>query len=203
MRILFAGDNSKHFNVLVTSAGEEHVAEIVGCVFSPHALIDVAKATHPHLVFIYLNGAQFAWIRAAEQIQGLLPKPNVACLSSSPDASFFKKLTSAGVVTRSIPSCTDHEDLAFLRELVRRPGGPDVSPIGGLRKNLDALTPRECQILIRVAHGCMSHEIAQEFHLSPRTVEFHRANILRKTGTRTGAEATRYALLHGILDGKA
>lgn len=52
----------------------------------------------------------------------------------------------------------------------------------------DLLTERERAVLAQIVTGASSKEIAREFSVSPRTVDFHRANILQKLGARNTAE---------------
>ena len=54
-----------------------------------------------------------------------------------------------------------------------------------------ALTPRECEVLDRIAEGFTTRQIAEGLGLSPRTVESHRAAIGAKLGTTSQAEMTR------------
>ena len=56
---------------------------------------------------------------------------------------------------------------------------------------LAALTPRERDVLGRLADGLTDHEIADALTLSPRTVEMHVSSILHKLGARNRAEAAR------------
>ena len=60
------------------------------------------------------------------------------------------------------------------------------------------LTARERQVLQMVAGGSTSVEIATKLFISQRTVEFHRANIMRKLGLNTQHELTRYCIEQGI-----
>ncbi len=62
----------------------------------------------------------------------------------------------------------------------------------------DGLTQRESEILRLVAAGESGREISEELVLSVRTVERHIANIYLKTGTHGRAQATSYALAHGL-----
>jgi DNA-binding CsgD family transcriptional regulator len=62
----------------------------------------------------------------------------------------------------------------------------------------DGLTPREVEVLSKVACGETSREIGEELVLSIRTVERHVANIYLKTGTHGRAQVTAYALAHGF-----
>ena len=61
------------------------------------------------------------------------------------------------------------------------------------------LTPREMEVLRLVASGCSSREIAEVMVLSVRTVERHITNVYSKTGARTRAQATAYALAQGVM----
>jgi two-component system response regulator NreC len=56
------------------------------------------------------------------------------------------------------------------------------------------LTEREVEVLRLIALGHTNNEIAQQLHLSVRTVETHRAHIQQKLGLSTRAELVRYAL---------
>ena len=79
-----------------------------------------------------------------------------------------------------------HEDLLALMERAfemvdTQAGEFDLSDA---RERLERLTPRERQILTAVARGLSNKEIGQELELSHRTVEMHRARMMRRLGTR-------------------
>jgi DNA-binding NarL/FixJ family response regulator len=63
----------------------------------------------------------------------------------------------------------------------------------------DNLTAREAEVLRRLAGGKTNNEIAEELHVSVRTVERHIANIYAKIGARGRANATAYALTHNLI----
>ena len=65
----------------------------------------------------------------------------------------------------------------------------------------DSLSAREVEVLRLIALGYTTNEIAEQLHLSPRTVEAHRARIHRKLELRTRAELVRYALRRGLVTG--
>ena len=62
------------------------------------------------------------------------------------------------------------------------------------------LSDREKEILISVAKGRINKEIAEEHHISIHTVITHRKNIIRKTGIKSVAGLTVYALLNNLID---
>jgi len=66
---------------------------------------------------------------------------------------------------------------------------------------LDILTEREREVLTLLALGYGNQEIASRLHLSPRTVETHRANFMTKLRLTTRADIVRVALETGLLSG--
>ncbi len=65
---------------------------------------------------------------------------------------------------------------------------------------LEALTQREIEVLQRIANGYKNAEIADKLSISTRTVETHRANIMRKLDLRTQANLIRFAIEHNLID---
>jgi len=64
---------------------------------------------------------------------------------------------------------------------------------------LDALTDREREVLKLVAEGCPSKEIAYRLGISGRTVETHRANLMRKLDVHSVALLTQLAIREGLI----
>ena len=64
---------------------------------------------------------------------------------------------------------------------------------------VDLLSPRELEVLKRVAVGLSSKEIGSELNISPRTVETHRASLMRKLDLHSVAELTRFAIEKGVV----
>lgn len=62
-----------------------------------------------------------------------------------------------------------------------------------------SLTPREREVMGMVAEGSTSHQIAERLSISSRTVETHRANLMRKLGLETQADIIHYAVRRGLV----
>lgn len=79
----------------------------------------------------------------------------------------------------------------LIREfLARSSEGDDAGP----------LSAREEEIVKLVAEGMTSKEIAELLHISPKTVERHRSNVLAKLGMKDRLELTRYAIRVGLIE---
>jgi DNA-binding NarL/FixJ family response regulator len=70
---------------------------------------------------------------------------------------------------------------------------------GGGASPLDELTAREREVLRCIAEGLSSKDIAARFDISARTVETHRANLMRKLAVRSVAQLVRLAIREGLV----
>jgi len=69
----------------------------------------------------------------------------------------------------------------------------------GQEDSYDALSERECQVLKLIAEGKTNKEIAQVLFLAVKTVQAHRANLMRKLGMHDRTELVKYAIRKGIV----
>lgn len=65
--------------------------------------------------------------------------------------------------------------------------------ITALRARYEALTPREREVMTRVAHGLLNKQVAAELGISEITVKLHRGSAMKKLGARTVADLVRAA----------
>jgi RNA polymerase sigma factor (sigma-70 family) len=75
-----------------------------------------------------------------------------------------------------------------------------VKSRGTVSRSLDHLTEREREVLTMVAQGMTTKEIAGKLAISTRTVESHRANLMRKLDVRSIARLTQLAIREGLVD---
>lgn len=85
-------------------------------------------------------------------------------------------------------------------EIVRKMRNALQEERTGARPERETLSSREKEILVAVAKGMINKEIADQYNISIHTVITHRKNITRKTGIKTVAGLTVYALLNNLLD---
>jgi two-component system, NarL family, invasion response regulator UvrY len=65
---------------------------------------------------------------------------------------------------------------------------------------VEALSPRERQILVQVARGASSNAIGAALHLSPKTVDTYRSRLMAKLGLGDVAAVVRWAIREGLVD---
>lgn len=71
---------------------------------------------------------------------------------------------------------------------------------GGAMRHHDCLAPREFEVMMRLVSGESNGAIAEQLHLSPKTISTHRMRIFQKLGVSSVAELTRLAIEEGLLD---
>lgn len=82
-------------------------------------------------------------------------------------------------------------DASLVDSVVFRSTGDEDSPH-------TQLSPRELQVLERVAAGMALGDIADELHLSPKTVSTHKMRLMQKLEVSTNADLLKYAVRHGL-----
>ncbi len=145
------------------------------------------------------------------QILNQHPELKIVALSRSADRHSILEVLSAGALAYVT---TSHSTINELLSAIRSAADNRVylcqevsSVVGnGLRRSrTDGLSAgsqlgdREEQVLIMIADGYSSKEIALQLHISPSTVEVHRRNIMRKVGLHKVADLTRYAIRNQIV----
>jgi DNA-binding NarL/FixJ family response regulator len=74
-----------------------------------------------------------------------------------------------------------------------------VSQQSAAKADSDGLSDREREVMRLIARGLRTREIAEKLSVSPKTIEKHRTNLMRKLGLRTAAGVAAYAISNGYL----
>jgi len=89
--------------------------------------------------------------------------------------------------------CLESPELLQIREEIKKLRG-GIDSLSNPFPGHEILTPRERSVLAQVVRGASSKEAAAELGVSPRTIEFHRANILNKIGAKNTVDLLRIVL---------
>jgi DNA-binding NarL/FixJ family response regulator len=153
-----------------------------------------------------LNG-----LEVTRQVGQRSPRTRVVILSMHADEAHVLEGLRAGAVAYVLKESTSAELVRAVREAVagRRYLSPPLSERAievymqkvesTVLDPYETLTAREREVLHLVAEGYTNAEIADRLFISRRTVETHRANLMRKLGLRTQTDLISYALRRGIL----
>lgn len=128
-----------------------------------------------------------------------------AMLSSA--AAVHEALTWAASIAGPIPAADGAIGITDRGSAALTPVAEDDRDAGALMATIpddtatDPLTPREEQVLRRIARGDSNKDIATDLGMSPKTVMHHSMSIYRKLGVRGRSEATAWAYRHGLMAG--
>ena len=113
-------------------------------------------------------------------------------------AGYLLKASAVSELEVAIRAVTRGE--TYLSPAVSRPVVDDyVRRTGGATDPLEALTPRQREVLQLVAEGNSTKEIAQRLGLSPKTVETHRAQLMERLGVHEVSGLVRFAVRVGLI----
>jgi DNA-binding NarL/FixJ family response regulator len=182
--------------------------EVVGSVGDGRSLVKAAKDYQPDVIITDVTMPMLNGIDAARQIRKLQPKMKIIFLTMHPDIGYATEALTLGNSAYVLKSSAADELSDAIHAVMR--GEMYVTPkiAASVMENLGKRKPglsngelssREREVLQLIAEGKTFKEIASILSISPRTVEFHRNRIADKTGRRTMADLTRYAVRLGII----
>jgi DNA-binding NarL/FixJ family response regulator len=150
-------------------------------------------------------------LQAAREITHRRPEVRVLMLSMHDNEQYLFEAIRMGASGYVLKSAVDRDLVEACRAAMR--GEPFLYP-GAVRALMreylerarageavhdELLTPREQEIVKLVAEAHTNEEIGALLHISKKTVERHRANVLEKLGMRDRVELTRYAIRRGLV----
>ncbi|HTT64823.1 MAG TPA: response regulator transcription factor [Bryobacteraceae bacterium] len=180
--------------------------EIADTVSDGAELLASAGRLKPDVVLLDISMPRLNGIEAARQLKEDLPATKLIFLTMHADAVFVSGAFRAGAHGYVLKRCAAAELVEAIHEVLRGRTyvTPEIShdlPVERLRgaKSPAALTRREREVLQLVAEGKAAKEIAAILSISPKTVVFHKTNIMAKLGVRTTAGLTQFAVRHGVV----
>jgi DNA-binding NarL/FixJ family response regulator len=174
--------------------------------------IAMARAHAVDLAVLDIAMPRMTGLQAARELAALQPGLRILMLTMYDNEQYFFQALKAGACGYVLKSVADRDLVAACRSAMR--GEPFLYPgavTALIRNYLDRvrhgheapdqiLTVREEEVLKLVAEGQSSKDIAETLVISVKTVQRHRANLLRKLGLRDRLELTRYAIRAGLIE---
>ncbi len=210
--ILIADDHPIVLNGLRTVLNAQADLQVVAQASDGEQAVEQALSEDIHLAILDISMPRKTGLQAAREITHRKPDVRVLILSMHDNEQFFFEALKAGASGYVLKSAADRELVDACRATMR--GEPFLYP-GGIRALMreyverarageavggEMLTPREEEVVKLVAEAHTNDEIGELLHISKKTVERHRANILEKLGMRDRVELTRYAIRRGLVE---
>jgi DNA-binding NarL/FixJ family response regulator len=172
--------------------------------------VELAKQHQPDVLIVDMLMPGINGTEVTRRVKELLPESHILILSRYSDESYILQALKNGAHGYALKNADSEE----LTEAVRKAHKGQLylsSPINQERIKLylrkgkersdayNLLTDREREVLHLAAQGETNVKIAEILNISPRTVEAHRNNLMRKLGIHSMTELVKYAIKRGII----
>jgi two-component system, NarL family, response regulator NreC len=211
-RLLLVDDHAVVRSGLRMLLSAESGVEIVGEAGTAAEAMEAAATVKPDVILMDIGLPDLSGIDATREIKKKYPEIAIVALTIHEDEEYFFKMLEAGA-SGYVPKRAAPEELLIA---IRAAAAGQVYLYPSLAKllvsdylsqehavegktSLDGLTDRENEVLTYLAEGANNERIAEALVISPKTVERHRENIMRKLNLHSRAELVRYAIRKGII----
>lgn len=188
---------------------DAHGVRVVAEADSGEEALAQVRLKAPDVIIMDVTMPGIGGLEATRKLKAQDPGLKVIACTVHMDAPFPQQLLDAGADGYLTKGASKEEMVDAIRQVVA--GGryveADVAqhmvvtsgPSAG--NPFDGLSRRETEVLTMLGRGRTMREIAEQLHLSPKTVSTYRCRLFDKLGVRTEAELMRLAGRYGVLDG--
>ena len=210
IRILLADDHKITRQGLRSLLEKQQDMEVVAEAENGRTAVRLAAEMAPDVVIMDLTMPDLNGVEATRQILDKSPDIKIIALSMHSDSLFVTEMLKSGAAGYLLKDCAFEELAKAIRTVID--GKTYLSPsisgvvvedyIHRLSKtdfsSSDILSDREREVLQLMAEGNSTKQIALKLHISVKTVETHRRQIMSKLDIHTVAELTKYAIRKGL-----
>ena len=184
--------------------------QVVGEASDGIEALKLAQELAPDVVLSDISMPGLSGIEITRQLRETVPSTSVLILTVHEDKSLLREAIQAGASGYILKRAVESELIDAIRAVARgdlyvHPAmtrallADSAPPATTSTVAMEALSPRELDVLRLVAQGYTNRQIADTLHLSVRTVENHRANLMDKLHLRSRVELVRYATENHLL----
>ncbi|MFO7724853.1 MAG: response regulator transcription factor [Oceanipulchritudo sp.] len=190
----------------------ENDLTVVGEAKTGHEVVDMATRLRPDIVVMDIAMPLLNGLEACRQLREKAPGTRVLILSAHGEDAYVEKaleVGAAGFLLKHAPGNALNHAIRevhagrpyFSPSILRRYKDPQSGlPGGQATLKHPPLTLRESEVLQLIAEGKANKETADILDISIKTVEKHRANLMRKLNIHDTAGLTRHAIRSGVID---
>jgi DNA-binding NarL/FixJ family response regulator len=202
--IVLADDHPIVRQGLRTLLGKEPDLSVVGEAADGKQALALAERLKPSVLMVDLQMPGLNGLEVTRQVSRLSPHTRVLILSMHANAAYVTEVLRDGATGYVLKDTDTSNLIQAVREVAagRRYVSQPISDLvietylqkvkGGFLDPYETLTIRERQVLHLAAEGSTTAEIAKLLAIIPRTVETHRAHVMRKLGLKTQTDLVRY-----------
>jgi DNA-binding NarL/FixJ family response regulator len=212
LRILLADDHTLFRQGLRRVLQEQPGWEVVAEASDGAEAVRRALELEPHIVILDIAMSRLNGVDATRQIVRRLPEVRILIVSMYSDEVFITQALQAGAHGFLLKDSADADLVRAVTDVANGKSffSPAVSKVvlddyvrqlaaRGVADRFDTLSEREREVFQLIAEGHSNKDIAGLLHVSPGTVETHRARIMEKLDVHSAAEIVLYAVRKGVI----
>jgi DNA-binding NarL/FixJ family response regulator len=208
-RVVICDDHGLFLDGLELLLSQTKAYELVGRASNGKELIDLVEKAQPKFVITDITMPEMDGIEATRQIVNYYPGVVVIGITMSDNIYLLREMLEAGARALLLKNTTAAELTDALRltgsgyyylstTLKQKLPGEIIFPFYRPSTPLPFFTQTELDVMQLICEEYSSKEIAQQLHLSSRTVEAYRERILLKTSSRNSVGIVMYAIREGL-----
>lgn len=207
IRVVLADDHSIVRSGLRQLLSGTPGLEVAGDAANGETLLALLASVAADIVLLDLSMPGLSGVDLINRIRHAHPQLPVLVLSMHVEAQIVSRVLRAGAAGYVTKDCDPQTLIGAVRKVAS--GGRYIDPtlvdsvVFNLERDEDhapheQLSPREREVLERIAAGQALGQIADELHVSPKTVSTHKMRLMQKLNLQTNADLLKYAVRHGI-----
>lgn len=214
IKVLLADDHQMFLDGLSSLLSQLKDVEVVAVVNNGKEALEKIPAVSPDLAILDLNMPVMNGIETAKKIVERFPQIKVLGLTMENDLQSVNQMLQAGAVGYILKNTGKSELELAIRQVMKDEPYLSQSISNQLAQNLlqnfqqkkdnqnalSSLTEREIEILKLIALENSNTEIADRLFISPKTVETHRKNLMRKIEVKNSLGVYKFAVKHKLLE---
>lgn len=210
IKIILADDHKITRDGLRALLEQQSTMSVIGEAENGREAIRLAIDLEPDIVVMDISMPELNGIEATRQIRAELPATKVIALSMYADRRYVIGMLKAGVSGYLLKNCAFDELVSAIDAVLKNDSflSPRIADTvikdyahvleHGEASIAASLSSREREVLQLIAEGLSTKKIAERIHVSVKTVETHRQQIMKKLEAGSVAELTKIAVREGL-----
>ena len=211
-KVVIVEDHKLFREGLKSLLSDKEGLEVVGEAGDGIEAIRTVKRCRPDLILLDLSMPKMNGISVMKEIKGQFPEIKIMALTIHESDQYVLEAFDAGADGYCLKDAGRNELMVAVDSVLqgKRYISPSISDnvlegyLTGRKKlksktSWDTITQREREVLKLLGEGFQNKEISDMLHISVKTVEKHRANIMNKLDLHNAAALTAYAIEHGLV----
>jgi DNA-binding NarL/FixJ family response regulator len=204
-KVILVDDHKLFRNGLKFILSDLPELDIVGEASNGKEFLEILKYIMPDLVLMDISMPEMNGVEASTKALEKYPDLNIMILTMFSDEQYYNTFIEIGVKGFVLKECDNSELITAVKTILN--GGTYFSQELLLKlirnknhsEEVIQLTKREKEVLTLICKGCSNNQISDELHISQRTVERHRANLLMKTESNNSISLVIFAIKNGLV----